>query len=134
MFVPYYHNQEKVTERELKESLELFFLNFDYVYHFSIVGGEPLLNKNVESVLHLLSENYLDKINHIKITTNGTVLPGKELVELIKEYNIEVKVSDYSKHLGYRHKIEKLCALLEEQHISYRVLQDLEWKDFGFPH
>ena len=134
MFVPYYHNQEKVTERELKESLELFFLNFDYVYHFSIVGGEPFLNKNVESVLHLLSENYLNKINHIKITTNGTVLPGKELVELIKECNIEVKVSDYSKHLGYRHKIEKLCAVLEEQHISYRVLQDLEWKDFGFPH
>lgn len=134
MFIPYYHSQEKVTMDTLKESLDAFFLKFDYVYHFSIVGGEPFINKNTGFVLRYLAENYLNKIDHIKITTNGTVLPDKDLVVWIKKCNAEVKVSDYSKSSGCGNKIDKLCELFKEQCISYRVLPNLEWKDFGFPH
>lgn len=92
------------------------------------------MNGNAAVVLRCLSEKYLDKIDHIKITTNGTVMPREELVKLIKKCHVEIKVSDYSKYSSYNHKIKQLCALFEEQNIPYRVLQDLEWKDFGFPH
>lgn len=134
MFIPYYNSQEKVTKDVLKESLDAFFLKFDYVYHFSIVGGEPLLNENMTFVLQYLAENYLEKIDHIKITTNGTVLPKEEIICWIKKCNAEVKVSDYSKSSGCSNKIEKLGELFEKQGIPYKVLPDLEWKDFGFPH
>lgn len=134
MFIPYHNSREKVTKEELRESLDSFFSKFDYVYHFSIVGGEPFLNGNTEFVLRHIWKNYIDKIDRIKITTNGTVLPGKELVEWIKKCNAEIKVSDYSQSSGCDNKIEKLCGVFEEHNIPYRVLPDLEWKDFGFPH
>ena len=59
--------------------------------HLIITGGEPLIQQ--ENLILFL--NYIKKITdcYIEIETNGTIIPNKELLELVDLFNCSTKLS-----------------------------------------
>lgn len=71
---------------------EGFFVSKDV--HLVITGGEPLIHqaKIVDFVNHLR-----DKLNYlppIEIETNGTIVPSKEMLDIVSYWNVSPKLSN----------------------------------------
>lgn len=65
--------------------------------------------------------------------TNGMIVPEDDILELLKEYSMDVSISDYSEDIDYKHKIDQICEKLEKYKISYMRNKHIDWFDFGFP-
>jgi len=79
----------------IEESIKKLFKSVDKVQLFRILGGEPLLNPKLKHYLDIIP---YEKIDKVVIVTNGTMLiKDKELIQKIKEHNVEVEISDYGK-------------------------------------
>lgn len=117
----------------LKENAEIYFRCVDYLLSLDIVGGEPFLYRDLEQFITYIGENYRDKIGYVGFITNGMVVPNDHIFELMKEYSIDVSISDYSGNIEYAHKIDLLCEKLEQYSISYMRNTNIDWFDFGFP-
>ena len=59
--------------------------------HLVVTGGEPLLQQNALADL-LIS---MDDLNlFCEVETNGTLLPNTELIDLISQWNVSIKLSN----------------------------------------
>ena len=66
---------------------------------YYLVGGEPFLNTELGIIIKEVCKRYGDRIGCFQIITNGSVLPSHELLLLLKENNVLVRISDYTVNL-----------------------------------
>jgi hypothetical protein len=127
------HDKEDMLIDEVKKSADCFFSNVDIINEFVLIGGEPLLYKNLDEAIEYIGSRYRDKMIRFCITTNGTVMPGDGLLQLLKKYNMTLRVSDYSSSIpNLRKTYEALYKKLEGYSI---IIQDSAigfWFDYGF--
>ncbi len=132
MFMPHY---EFPIHRELDtiiSDIDSYFKIVDYVSVFHLVGGEPFLYPNIENVIKHLLENYITKIDKLIITTNGTILPKDSIIQLLKDNDVILSVSDYSDKLDHiKKKVVKVLDSYKENNINHYVRNQIEWYDFG---
>jgi 7-carboxy-7-deazaguanine synthase len=76
---------------------------FSNISHIVVTGGEPLLQQNkLTSLLKLVKQKEEDEEEegnkshnyHIEIETNGTVIPLKELIHLVDQWNVSPKTEN----------------------------------------
>ena len=101
MFMPYYKEQIDYTAIDILADLELLFRHVDYIASYRLLGGEPLLNKELADMIELIGQKYGDRIGNIGIITNGTLLPSEKLIEVSKKYDIKYDFSDYTDVVDY---------------------------------
>lgn len=104
-------------QRELQE----LFRVYHHVERVSITGGEPLLHKDLAKMAAYTFLNYSAQFDHLRIITNGTLLPGEELLQTIHTYandNILFVLDDYGK---ISNRMPELKELLEKNHIPYCI-------------
>jgi organic radical activating enzyme len=132
MFMPHF---EAPIHRELDtiiSDIDSFFNIVDYVSVFHLVGGEPFLYPNIENIIKHILENYIDRIDKLIITTNGTILPKQSIIDLLKNNDIILSVSDYTDKLeNIKKKVVKVLELYKENNINHYVRNEIEWYDFG---
>lgn len=133
MFVPYYKNEVYYAIEEIESELDLLFSIVDNVFCLTFLGGEPLLYKELTSLLVYIGDNYIDRISSIKIVSNGTVVPGLDLLETAKGMPVWFSISDYTNQVSYEKKLKEVESTLDTNHIDYRKSKDLRWCSFGFP-
>ena len=51
MFMPYYKEHVGYTAKDILEDLELLFRHVDYIVAYRILGGEPLINNELEDMI-----------------------------------------------------------------------------------
>lgn len=121
---------------EVKASADQFFRFVDRVRYFVLIGGEPLLYKDLYKAIRYIGENYGDRICRIQITTNGTIIPQKALIEACKEYGVYFMISNYSRAVPrIKEKLVELTTVLKNESISYELFpEETEWMDYGFDH
>ena len=97
-----YDFNKEVSEISI-ECLWKKILGFSGISHIVVTGGEPLLQqKKLISLLGLIKQGEGerdgedDKSNrhHIEIETNGTVIPLKELMHLVDQWNVSPKTDN----------------------------------------
>jgi hypothetical protein len=119
MFMPHY---EFPIHRELDtiiSDIDSYFKIVDYVSVFHLVGGEPFLYPNIENVIKHILENYVTKIDKLIITTNGTILPKDTIIQLLKDNDVILSVSDYSDKLQFvKSKITKVLDVYKNNNIK----------------
>lgn len=123
-----------MTIDEVYHSADVFFSKVDLCREFVLIGGEPLLYQKLQDAVSYIGGRYRKKMVHFCITTNGTILPKKELLTVCKQYNVLFRISNYSKELPHlAEKYKRLTGLLEADGIAY-VLGDADeaWMDYGF--
>lgn len=133
LFIPYWKKKENFNIENLKDDADQLFRCVDFVLDIDIIGGEPFLYKDLNTLLLWYGKHYRHKIGHLGIITNGTVIPNRTTLDIIKEYNIIVSISDYSETVGYKERVDELCELLTRNQIKYIRNTDIQWFDFGFP-
>ena len=132
MFMPHFESPNHRGLDIIKSDIDLFFNKVDYVSVFHLVGGEPFLYPNIEDVIRYILNNYINKIDKLIITTNGTVQPKQSTLDLLKSSDIILSVSDYTDKLGnIKLKVLKVIDTYKSQNINHYVRNEIEWYDFG---
>jgi organic radical activating enzyme len=132
MFVPHYETPTHRNVDTIIQDVDLFFEKVDYVSILHLVGGEPFLYPNIDDVIKHIVSNYINKIDKFIITTNGTVTPKDSTIDLLKNNNVILSVSNYSDKLEkLRVKVTKNIENYKLHNIKHYVRDNIEWYDFG---
>ena len=135
LFMPYYdeeHHYMKTVE-DILSDFELYFKMVDYLAAWSILGGEPLLNKNLADIIEAVYRNHGDRIGYIQIISNGSIVPDNHLLETVKRCHVNMRLSDYTHVIAYNKKLNEVKEVLEKNGIPYSMSVYTEWADLGLP-
>jgi hypothetical protein len=119
---------------EAFRSADVFFAKVDFIDEFVLIGGEPLLYRQLAEVVEYVGQNYRAQMGRYSITTNGTIVPSKEVLEACRKYNVLFLISNYSKTLPrLKPSYKRLTDTLDEYGIAYELGDpDIKWIDYGF--
>lgn len=132
-YIPYLNNDEqKVIELdEFKVYIDNLTAAVNKIEDLLLLGGEPLLLKNIDKYLEYVAKN--NKIKRVWLVTNGTIVMSDDLIRTIKKYHRKVIVwlSNYSanKELEPRLKHDKILAQIKMTKAKYIYNKDLNWSD-----
>ena len=123
-----------MTLQQVYKSADSFFSKVDFVKEFVLIGGEPLLYRELEIVIEYIGRRYRERISLFVITTNGTIIPNKDILRACQKYNILFRISNYSYQVPRLKKTyQRLMDVLESYSISYVLSEEEhEWMDYGF--
>ena len=124
----YYQKPINAELKDLEDGLEIFMAQVNCLHELRIIGGEPLINKNIYDLV--IKASKYENINNIVIYTNGTIIPKQEELLKIKDVkNLSFKISDYGSTLS------KKAELLEQTLKIHRIFTIREpintWQDAG---
>lgn len=132
MFIPHYENPNHREVDVIINDIDLFFDKTDYVSILHLVGGEPFIYPNIDGVITHILDNYIDRIDKFIITTNGLAKPKNSTIELLKNNDIILSISDYSDKLEMlKSKVTKNIQNYKELGIKHYVRNEISWYDFG---
>ncbi len=139
MYIPFHKKHAVIYSfDQVKEQFDLLFKFVDKIYNLIILGGEPLINKDLSKIIDYLYENYFDYFEEVEVCTNGTIIPDEQLIKSLQRPKNLVSISDYSLDDAYREKFLKIKNLLDENNINNKWITTfdthVQWKDFSFPY
>lgn len=117
-----------------KQSADSFFSKVDRAKEFVLIGGEPFLYHDLAEIIAYIGEKYRDRMLIYSITTNGTVVPDKSILDLCKKYEMTIHISNYSGTIErLKKKYELLTECLDDYSVVYTISKpEQEWMDYGF--
>ena len=120
----YYEKPVNCDTSTLLRSLDAFCAVVDEVMDFRIIGGEPFMNRE----WHKIAERLVNepKAKRVVIYTNGTIIPDKKHIEILKNKKALVIISDYG---ALSRNLSGLKKIFEENKIAHHVLKITEWLD-----
>ena len=119
-------NAYTCTLQGIIEALQTLLDSIDSVRNVRIIGGEPLLFKDIAKVVEFLDNE--PKVKSFDIVTNGTIVPKKDLLlALSKSSKSYVSISDYSAspNIAIPLYYEKIIESLKAYNIPHSML----WQD-----
>lgn len=115
--------QRNMSFDEFKTYLDNLLVYVSSVINVSIVGGEPLLNKDAAKIFHYALE--CEKIKKVAIITTGILDIPQEIIELSKQFSHKaiIVISDYTSNeaLRPRLKTQAIIENLKDNNIVYQV-------------
>lgn len=132
MFIPYYDKTQNIELANIIENVDLIFSNIDYIFYYILIGGEPFLNPYIGEIIDYIF-NYTDQIGKLAIITNGMITLKDNTLEILKKYDVELSISDYTVEVNYQKKLSEFTSALDKEKIKYSLNKSLNWCDFGFP-
>lgn len=117
---------------DLIRDVDLFFSCVDKIMLFHVSGGEPMLYKHTADLISYIYGRYGDRIGTLRTVTNGTVVPGEDVLKKLSESNVEVTVDDYRDAVPeYNKNFEELIKKLKEYNIRYYINKAEGWIDLA---
>lgn len=128
------HMNSDLSFEEVRRSADSFFRVMDITKEFVLIGGEPLLYKQLTEAVAYIGSRYRKQMIIFSITTNGTLLPSEEVLEQCRKYKVLFRISNYSVELPrLKERYASLIALLEKWDIEYSLGKpEINWFDYGF--
>lgn len=122
--------------QQIKEEYNVAFQIYDYVEDVTISGGEPLTHPNITDIIDY-SMNFESQFDHLRIFSNGTIVPSKKLMEQFKHYNkLSLVIDDYGSKIST--KVADIRKLFENENLPLRIINYSGnapyaggWIDFG---
>jgi len=121
------HEHSTMTFEDFKMQLDNLTGAVNKIYNLLLLGGEPLLVKELPEMLEYAAQNR--KIKNIWITTNGTLPLSENLIQSIRKYRDKTVVwlSNYSRNEELTLKHEELLAQMQDNNFQYIFNEDLTW-------
>lgn len=124
--IPGQNRKEHFGIDECIANLNRLLQQVNRIYRLKIHGGEPLLYPYLEEFLRYTLEK--DKIVNVRISTNGTVIPDRNTLAVMKNPRFVLHISGYS---FVKSRAEQLIDILEKENIEYYYMVDQTWSDLG---
>jgi organic radical activating enzyme len=123
-----------LTIEQVYKSADSFFGRVDFVREFVLIGGEPMLYKQLPEAVQYIGERYGKQIGVFSITTNGTILPDEKLLRVCNAQNVLFRISNYSGTIArLKNTYNMLTKLLDQNGVAYELgMEEKEWMDYGF--
>ncbi|TWH60038.1 Molybdenum cofactor biosynthesis enzyme [Desulfitobacterium sp. LBE] len=132
---PYYEKPYHPTFDELTVQIDRLFSLTEHVGKLDITGGEPFLRKDLSYFIHYIFDKHRDKIDKLRVTTNGTILPTNEFIEAAMLWGNSFYVIVDNYHVSAKSK--DVCRLFKEAGVPFELRDysgDLHcdgWVDYG---
>lgn len=133
LFISHAPVQCDIDLKRLKKNFDVFFESVDYVYEYTLLGGEPLLHKSIAEIISYLGNRYGKRIGRINLISNGTVIPNNDVIDILKKYHVTIHISDYTCSVDYKEILAKLQKKFLANDIEYYVIPNNTWKDVIYP-
>ena len=122
------HFSNRVTEKvfpdveEFQKSLSGLSQRFANVKTFRLMGGEPLVNTELDLFIYIVREKF--PYADIRIVSNGLLLPklGQKIVESIKKCGAVIEISQYP---PTRDIIENVIEFLERNQLKFEISKEI---------
>lgn len=113
-------------------SLRKILDSADQVNQLKILGGEPLMDKNLYMIIDEALKH--DNVRRILIITNGTIVPqSEELISSLANDRVSIRISYYGEDVSKR--VEAIKQLCNEKGINcYAKWEKEMWKSAGRPY
>lgn len=120
------------TWEDIVNDIDLFFSRIDYIMLFHISGGEPMLYRHLADIAEYIDKNYGDRIGTLRTVTNGTIIPGDDILRKLSKLRIEVTVDDYRDAVPqYKDNFDKLISEFNRYGIKYYINKVDSWIDLA---
>lgn len=131
--MPYIENPVEFDWEEIKNRIDLSFKFVDCFGEYHLVGGEPTLSLELVKSIKYLGTEYRERFDTLVVVTNATLEPKEELLNIFKQYQVRVEISDYSysKAFSAQQKVDLWIQKLEEKSIKYGIRKQESWYCFG---
>jgi hypothetical protein len=123
----YFARPENADFETMRQSLSRLLAAIDVCCEIRILGGEPFVNKELCKYITML-EAYSNKYDWITVFTNGTILPDDQMLAVLQNERLLVKISNYGITLQ---KINALAELFDRYGILYSIGDVTDWQDCG---
>lgn len=116
----------------MQKDIQTLLANVSTIQSIHIIGGEPLLFKQLPELMHFLANQ--NKIKALELITNATIPFSQTLLDSLAYKKTRVIISDYSSNpkLAKTLRQEQILQALQEhkiKHIFYH--QNSLWRDTG---
>ena len=125
----YYTNPCDVKLDIILESMRRLLTVIDGIGTVYVLGGEPFIYHQLDEVIQFLKEN--NKVNEIRIVTNGTICPcdsNNSLWRNLSDEKVIVQISDYGELSRKKSEIINKCA---KYHVNCEVEENKFFYDTG---
>ena len=131
--IPFYPEDKKwtITFEDFKKDLDTFLNSVNSIYRMKLIGGEPLMVKDLDLMLEYSLKN--KKIKNVEITTNGTILFTDNQLKILNKYRRKalIVLSDYSSNKDLKClKYEQIINQLDNNKIKFLHPRD-NWFERG---
>ena len=132
--MPYFNaSSHFVTDIEsIKQDIEALLAGISTLGSIHIIGGEPLLFKELPQVMHYLASK--KQIKAIELITNATIPFSKDLLESLCYKKTRVIISDYSANVELKPILrqEVIIKSLQQKGVKYIFWHsNSAWRDIG---
>jgi MoaA/NifB/PqqE/SkfB family radical SAM enzyme len=121
--------QYSISFEEYKNYMDNLLKNIKSLKLVRILGGEPLLNKDIDKIIEYALKQ--SKIKQVYLVTNATVMLSNEVVNVLKKYpqKATVDISNYSanKELASKLKIKEIIEICKQNNISVNCPESYLW-------
>lgn len=112
------------------------FQIYDYIEDITISGGEPLIHPNIIEIVNY-SMKFESQFEHLRIFSNGTIVPSQKFMELFRHYNkLSLVIDDYGSKIST--KVNEIKELFDSENLPLRIINysgnaqySGGWIDFG---
>ena len=132
-YMPYYERPVNYSYDAICHNIDMLCSLVDSIACLNIVGGEPFLSHDIARFMDYIMSKYEGIIGKIVVITNGTVVPDEETFRALRQYCVEVRISDYTDVVPYQRKLGELINKLENNKVDYQSIKFDEWLDMGKP-
>jgi len=124
--IPFYAHPVDFDINLLTKDVDDFLGNVDRVHRFIIMGGETFLYRELYRLLsYLILQN---KIDLVHLFTNGSIIPGADILHLLQHRKILVTISSYPVEVSPNKP--RFIDTMEANHINY-IVENFLWADLG---
>lgn len=123
--MPYYERPRDYAASDVLGWIQAILDVVDEWICIELVGGEPFLYKELETVLQFVLT--CEKIKHVEFTTNATIIPKENILSLLQNDKVSVHISDYGKIVSN----QKFIDVMEEYRIKYVLYKEMKWVAVG---
>jgi len=129
--VPHYQHGEQVPKDIVLADCRKLAAASRFTTYIELVGGEPFLHPELPEILQGLLQ--IENLGVVKIFTNGTVVPGERLLEVLKDERIVLVWSNYTHAVQGKlyENIMKTREALEKAGVRYIFSHAETWLDFA---
>lgn len=125
--MPYCKEKFTIDVNEQIQDLEKLLYYVDGIINVEVIGGEPFVYRQLPELLQYLCD--MPKIKFIEITSNGTILPSIQVLELLKNSKICVLLSDYGEVNVA--KVRRTYQYLKQNQVYVQNLKNRKWIQGG---
>ena len=123
-FMPLYQLKKSVSTEQIKQTVSALLSVSGRVDVLKLIGGEPFLHPELSELLTFVLGN--PKVKKVMLTTNGSIVPSEQVLNVMSNKRVHVIISDYP-------TVNHTCMIeaLEKYGVSFTLLKFENWEDYG---